>query len=401
MGSNHSTQRLPAKLKSYPCIRKRKLQAASEPEILLSGAEESCIVGNPTEFMFESIGVPNGTKLQLKIRDPYWKWPNGEVAYEIDQSLNDFPNLKIEIEEAINRYTEVTPIRFRKLEMLDTRNPRTDWIVFKYDPEVTDSDLGRQGGRQYINISHWAQKGHIMHEIMHVLGFHHEHVREDRDHYVTVERDLISQDLLANYEKEGHPLGDYDPESIMHYGTDDYMRASSKLSRMMGQRVDFSEGDLKAIRYVYSEPSCTYEFFKDEYFVQTCFECLTCWGPDSVYGVCVFCSVKCHQGHDLKIHHYSEMAEHNIKFVCDCGRNKHKLDICTKVSTKERSVQQMLYVCHECYDVQEGGNKVGFCRPCLKKCHEGHAYEEVGVVDGRCECGRKDWRNKCCAVLED
>ena len=105
MGSNHSTQRQPAKLKSYPCIRKRKLQAASEPEILFSGAEESCIMGNPSEFVFESIGVPNGTQLQFKIRDPYWKWPNGEIAYEIDQSLYEFPNLRIEIEEAIKRYT--------------------------------------------------------------------------------------------------------------------------------------------------------------------------------------------------------------------------------------------------------------------------------------------------------
>jgi hypothetical protein len=126
-----------------------------------------------------------------------------------------------------------------------------------------------------------------MHEIMHALGFHHEHARADRDYYVTVEKDKISEDLLANYEKEAQPLSAYDPESIMHYGTNDYMRASRNLASRMGQRVDFSEGDLKAIRYVYSEPSCTYDFFKDEYFVQICYECLTCWDPiacmESVY----------------------------------------------------------------------------------------------------------------------
>jgi hypothetical protein len=398
MGSNNSTQRPQAKPRSYSCVRKRDFQPASEPEILLSAAEEACIVSNPSDFIFESIGVPNGTQLQLKIRDPDWKWPNGEIAYEIDRSLNDFPKLKTEIEEAIKRYAEVTPIRFRKLEIQD---PITDWILFKYHPDVTDSDVGRIGGRQHINISHWAEKGHVMHEIMHALGFQHEHTRADRDHYVMIEEKKIPEDLVSNYERQGHPLGDYDPESIMHYGIDGIMRADRNLASRMGQRVDFSEGDLKAIRYVYSEPRCTYDFFKDEYFVQTCYECLTCWGPDSVYGVCVFCSVKCHQGHDLKIHHYSEMAEHNIKFVCDCGRNKHKLDICTRVSTKERSVQQMFYVCHQCFDVQEGENKVGLCHPCLKKCHNGHAYEEIGVLEVRCECGRKDWRNQCCAVLED
>jgi hypothetical protein len=59
----------------------------------------------------------------------------------------------------------------------------------------------------------------------------------------------------------------------------------------------------------------------------------------------------------------------------------------------------MFYVCHQCFDVQEGEKKVGFCHPCLKKCHNGHAYEEIGVLEVRCECGREGWRNTCCAGL--
>lgn len=237
-----------------------------------------------------------------------------------------------------------------------------------------------------------------MHEIMHVLGFCHEQSREDRDHYVEISKEAMS---LKDYAKEGIPLGDYDYYSIMHYSGGENMRSLIVLSGKMGQRDDFTERDVAAIRHVYSNNSCTYDSFKDDYYVQTYFECLTCWGPDSAYGVCIKCRFECHKGHELKEHSFEDLARVNIKFVCDCGRNKHKLDICTRISTKERSVRQMLCVCHDCFDVQEGGKKVGFCHPCLKNCHEGHTYEGIGVSKGRCECGPKDWRAGCKACLKD
>lgn len=424
MGNKHSsTQSLQTSNtdnpRTYACVRKPRLGRASVPDTTIipcvhtddsslldstTGpvlySKESCVMGSPNEIFYEGIGIPGDSanpQYRVKYQDPYWKWPNSEIHYEIDLSLDDYPNLQSEITTAIQRYHEITPIKFIKLGKLE---PRSNWVVFMYHPELTDSELGRQGGIQSINISHWARKGNIMHEIMHVLGFHHEHSREDRDHYVTINRDKISDNLLQNYEKEGYPLGDYDPESIMHYGTDEYMESTRLLSRIMGQRVDFSQGDLKAIRYVYSNPSCTYDFFKDEYFVQTNFECLTCWGAGSVYGVCVYCASKCHPGHELVIHHYAELAKDNIKFVCDCGRNGHKMDICTRISTEERYVQQKFYICYECFDVDQykqsnGGRTPGVCHPCLNKCHSGHVYEELGVQEAFCDCGKSYCKIKC------
>jgi hypothetical protein len=40
-------------------------------------------------------------------------------------------------------------------------------------------------------------EGQILHEIMHILGFSHEHVREDRDQYITVMWDNIKPGKIS------------------------------------------------------------------------------------------------------------------------------------------------------------------------------------------------------------
>lgn len=60
----------------------------------------------------------------------------------------------------------------------------------------------------------------IEHEMMHALGFFHEHARPDRDDHVTIHWDNIDPSKYVNFEKafeinsRGSP---YDYESIMHY----------------------------------------------------------------------------------------------------------------------------------------------------------------------------------------
>jgi hypothetical protein len=51
---------------------------------------------------------------------------------------------------------------------------------------------------QHVYISDKAIVGHVMHELLHVLGFAHEHQRDDRDEYVTVENELKDK---FNYRK--------------------------------------------------------------------------------------------------------------------------------------------------------------------------------------------------------
>lgn len=60
-----------------------------------------------------------------------------------------------------------------------------------------------------------------LHQIIHALGFHHEHQRKDRDDYVTVNTSkLKSEDQINQYKKEFIGLTPYDPYSILHYSED-------------------------------------------------------------------------------------------------------------------------------------------------------------------------------------
>ena len=47
------------------------------------------------------------------------------------------------------------------------------------------SEVGRLGGAQHITLGDvcWGY-GVVLHELMHTVGFHHEHSRADRDKYI-------------------------------------------------------------------------------------------------------------------------------------------------------------------------------------------------------------------------
>ena len=48
--------------------------------------------------------------------------------------------------------------------------------------------LGKQGGEQVVNLTPpgCMEEEHITHEVLHSLGFYHEHSRSDRDKFVEV-----------------------------------------------------------------------------------------------------------------------------------------------------------------------------------------------------------------------
>lgn len=65
------------------------------------------------------------------------------------------------------------------------------------------SEVGRIGGPQVLSIDVHCFKYHttmfngtILHEIMHTLGFWHEHTRPDRDQYIRVNFDNVQPGRL-------------------------------------------------------------------------------------------------------------------------------------------------------------------------------------------------------------
>ncbi|XP_061433507.1 astacin-like metalloendopeptidase [Lethenteron reissneri] len=82
--------------------------------------------------------------------------------------------------------------------------------------------LGKQGGEQPLSLEPGkVTKGTVLHELMHALGFQHEHCRSDRDKHVWVVPENIKKewrdqivDIKSNEQDLAAP---YDCSSVMHY----------------------------------------------------------------------------------------------------------------------------------------------------------------------------------------
>ncbi|XP_055330508.1 zinc metalloproteinase nas-13-like [Paramacrobiotus metropolitanus] len=101
------------------------------------------------------------------------------------------------------------------------RTTEEDYISFQKGLQCM-SNIGRIGGKQAVTYSPACLKQHgdVQHELLHVLGFFHEHSRADRDEYVKIIWDNIAKsdrDQFAKHEN-GNTYGfSYDYESVMHY----------------------------------------------------------------------------------------------------------------------------------------------------------------------------------------
>ncbi|XP_052069030.1 uncharacterized protein LOC127708227 [Mytilus californianus] len=107
--------------------------------------------------------------------------------------------------------------------------------------------------------------GTVLHEIMHTLGFWHEHTRPDRDQYIKVNYDNVMQGHYYDYNKmdpteTGQNDKKYDYYSIMHYSTRTFAKDRQKPTfeptqhvKMpdIGQRKYLSDIDIKGIRQLY------------------------------------------------------------------------------------------------------------------------------------------------------
>lgn len=109
-----------------------------------------------------------------------------------------------------------------------------------------------------------SKVGTIMHELMHALGFFHEHSREDRDSHITVQWQNIKDSNEDNFRKvdsgqvSTFGLG-YDYGSLQHYHPMAFSKNTQKTitarqasdEAKMGQREKFSEMDVKKINAMY------------------------------------------------------------------------------------------------------------------------------------------------------
>ena len=108
-------------------------------------------------------------------------------------------------------------------------------------------------------------RGRIVHELGHVIGFYHEHQRPDRNKYVEILWDnLINSQYIRNdYEimYSAHAVGTkYDYKSIMHYGPTDnsangnatMIIKNERYQNVVGQRTKPTSTDYRQANLFYT-----------------------------------------------------------------------------------------------------------------------------------------------------
>ncbi len=195
-------------------------------------------------------------------------WALALVPYEF---APDFASREMAL-AAMEEFTRAkTPVRFVP------RQPNAPGPYLRFY-STTNEDLGgkadygynpsRRQHRVWLNSDPTkGRKEILIHELMHSLGFAHEHCRADRDQWVTVNLQNVS--LFNRSQFKNPPLsrdiGDYDYLSIMHY----YSAAFSNNQKptilpvphppkgkpfpaaKLGYATTFSKGDLAALKLVY------------------------------------------------------------------------------------------------------------------------------------------------------
>uniref|UniRef100_A0A3B4ENA0 Metalloendopeptidase n=1 Tax=Pygocentrus nattereri TaxID=42514 RepID=A0A3B4ENA0_PYGNA len=135
----------------------------------------------------------------------------------------------------------------------------------------------RHVGKQALSIGAGCDRiATIEHEFLHALGFWHEQSRSDRDDYVTIMWDRISEGREHNFNKYNDTTSSnlnvpYDYGSMMHYSKTAFRNGTEPtivtkipaFSDVIGQRMEFSDSDLLKLNRLYH---CT----RGSTFLDTC-----------------------------------------------------------------------------------------------------------------------------------
>jgi hypothetical protein len=202
-------------------------------------------------------------------------WPGGVIPFDISK-LND------EQAREAKRAMELWMETGAKIKFVP-RTTETAYVNFtgKLDAgNNTTFDGYREATRVDVNITaFWWRQGPWMpaHELGHVLGFHHEHQRWDRDKFVTIHYEHIKPGRESDYDwipKTNWIVATpkYDYFSIMHYRTCWASSCESEckdgngespcavidpvgteFDKVIGQWTDnhISKGDAEKVRMVY------------------------------------------------------------------------------------------------------------------------------------------------------
>lgn len=222
----------------------------------------------------ENFGDPDGIGVQSTFGDTAF-WANGIVPFVFDANVTSINQTRMLA--AMSFWEDVANVDFRP------RSSETDFVHIR-NSTVNRSSVGRQGGRQFIDITSWNSTWIMAHELAHALGVWHEQSRPDRDNYIQINLDNIQSGSEHNFEirdaADVYPLEvyglaadqTYDFDSVMHYGqcffsidcpsgsdcnctntTISVRSPNQAWQTQIGQRTHLSHLDQLTMSFLYSE----------------------------------------------------------------------------------------------------------------------------------------------------
>ncbi|XP_072913050.1 astacin-like metalloendopeptidase isoform X4 [Hemitrygon akajei] len=192
------------------------------------------------------------SKSQLVATQTKTVLPEGAIV-----RMNQNEQTQREIGRGFKEFERFTCIRFVP------HTDEEDFISLRPVPGCSAS-VGRVGGTQLISLNRRCLekgKGVIEHELMHSLGFWHEHTRSDRDKYIKIEWKNVWPGYEHNFLKKNtnNLKSGYDYGSILHYSRTAFSRNGQPTltplvdtDAVIGQRVRLSEMDLLKVNRLYN-----------------------------------------------------------------------------------------------------------------------------------------------------
>ncbi|CAB4063817.1 unnamed protein product [Lepeophtheirus salmonis] len=182
------------------------------------------------------------------------RWPNSTVPYRIGNGLIHYSSM---IKSAMEHIESNSCVKFvqqsKQKTYLNIVNNKPEYECF--------TTIGYSTQREnflHLRFPQCLQFGIIVHELLHALGFDHEHNRYDRDEYIRIHwQNLMRANCYNGYSFETYGYA-YDYGSIMHYGrTSNGYHGQTTITPIndenqeLGQLRGMSELDIKKLMAAY------------------------------------------------------------------------------------------------------------------------------------------------------
>jgi len=161
-------------------------------------------------------------------------WHHGIVPYLIDDT-SSYGRTEIKIIQDTIKYMTNVADTVEFVDYTAKEKIPNAYLLITSEKEGCYSNVGHNKSVpvQKLNLYHNRFTGsciepHIIkHELMHALGFNHQHARRNRDDYIKINLENIKKGKEQNFdiEEDSFDFGmEYDPFSIMHYTNNQFSK---------------------------------------------------------------------------------------------------------------------------------------------------------------------------------